>query len=160
MSHHSENQSERETQDRVAGVAFLIGVIAGLILFSLFVDDRITSFWGDWIGQGLAMIVGVVVAAACLLPIMYSKSNSTKTLRHAVNGILLIASVWGAAAAAAYWGSERLSSAVWLMSLGGFGLLLQKLFAPDRNLGCWAGLYFVFFIVGTLAAVTEIMHWD
>ncbi|WP_182868793.1 hypothetical protein [Stieleria mannarensis] len=159
MSHNSENQSEPETQEKVAGIAFLTGVIAGLFVFALFVDDRITASWGDWIGQGLAMIVGVVVAAACLLPIMSSKPDSTKALRHAVNGILLIASVWGAAAAAAYWGSERLSSAVWLMSLGGFGFLLQKLFAPDRNLGCWAGLYAAFFIVGTLAAATEIMRW-
>jgi hypothetical protein len=160
MSHNSENQSEPEAQDKVAGVAFLTGVIAGLFVFALFVDDRITTSWGDWIGQGLAMIVGVVVAAVCLLPIMSSKSSFKKTLGHAVNGILLIASVWGAAAAAAYWGNERLSSAVWLMSLGGFGLLLQKLFAPDRNLGCWVGLYVAFFVVGTLAATAEIMHWD
>lgn len=62
MSHDFGNQAEPETQDKVAGVAFLIGVIAGLIVFAQFVDDQITTSWGDWIGKGIAMILGVVVA--------------------------------------------------------------------------------------------------
>lgn len=159
MSHESEDQSEFQTQDQVAGAAFFIGGIASLVVFSIFLDDRITSSWGDWIGQGLALTMGIVAGTLCLLPTMSSKPRLLRALRHASNGIMLIASVWGSAAAAAYWGSERLSSAVWLMSLGGC-VLLHKLFTRDRNLGCWGGLYLAFFIVGALAAVIEIVNWD
>lgn len=162
MIDNSKNQSDWKTQDQVAGTAFLIGVIAGLLLFTLFLDDRITSSWGDWLGQGLAMILGVVVAAAVLFLIMSTKPKSLTMLRDAIkgaaNGILLIASVWGAAAAAAYWGSERLSSAVWLMSLGGFGFLLQKLFAPDQKSGCWVALYIAFLLLGGVAVIAECLH--
>ena len=139
MTDDSTSQSDWQTRDQVAGAVFLIGVITGLLLFTLVLDDRITSTWGDWLGQGSAMILGVVVAATVLHLIMSRNGQSLTVAPHqikgAVNGILLIASVWGAAAAAAYLGSERLSSAVWLMSLGGFGLLLHKFFAPDRNCG-------------------------
>lgn len=160
MSNHPEILSDGPTQERVAGAAFLTGVIAGLIVFALFVDDRIASSWGDWVGQGLSMIGGVVVATACWIPFVSSKSSSTNTFRHLVFSILLIVSTWGTAAAAACWGTERLSSAVWLMSLGGFGLLLQKSLVPYQKLGRWAGLYFALFILGALASIAEIVHWE
>lgn len=164
MTDDSNRQSDWQTRDQVAGAVFLIGVITGLLLFTLVLDDRITSSWGDWLGQGSAMILGVVVAGMVLHLIMSRNGQSLTVSPHhikgSVNGILLIASVWGAAAAAAYWGSQRLSSAVWLMSLGTFCLLLHKFCAPDRNLGCWVGLYVALFVLGTLAAAAEIMHWD
>ena len=56
MSHNTENQSEPETQEKLAGVAFFIGVMAGLFVFALLVDDQITTPWGEWIGQGLSML--------------------------------------------------------------------------------------------------------
>ena len=156
MTDDAKHHFDWQTQDKVAGIAFLIGVIAGLFLFALFLDDRITSSWGDWLGQGFAMILGVVTAAAVLIPVMSAKPKSLSVLRGAANGILLIASVWGTASAAAYWGSERLASAVWLMSLGGFGFLLQTLFAPNQKSGCWAALYIAFFLLGGAAAITEL----
>ncbi|MCS7468714.1 hypothetical protein NZK35_18835 [Stieleria sp. ICT_E10.1] len=97
MTGDSNSQSDWQTRDQEAGAVFLIGVITGLLLFSLFVDDRITSSWGDWLGQGSAMILGIVVAAA-VLPLIVSRNGKSLTMapyhmKGAVNGILLIASV-------------------------------------------------------------------
>nr|WP_143548118.1 hypothetical protein [Rhodopirellula sp. SM50] len=158
MTDDFRNDFNWQSQDKIAGMAFLIGVIAGLIVFALCLDDRIASSWGDWVGQGVAMILGVVVAPVVLFPVMSTKPEPWTILRHAANGILLIASVWGSAAAAAYWGGERLSSAVWLMSLGGFGFLLQRLFAPDQKSGCWVALYIMFFVLGGAAVVAEYLN--